>query len=62
MEKLVINCETQEETLVPLNASQVAEMKALVEANQASVVEPTVESKLQSVGLNLNDLKAALGL
>jgi single-stranded DNA-specific DHH superfamily exonuclease len=24
--------------------------------------EPTIEAKLQSVGLNLNDLKAALGI
>lgn len=38
-------------------------MEAILEAAK-DYVEPelTVEQKLQSVGLNLNDLKAALGL
>lgn len=38
--------------------------KAVVDAHDGTTVapEPTVADKLQSVGLNLEDLKAALGL
>lgn len=38
--------------------------KPIVDAHNGVLVEiePTVEQKLASVGLNLNDLKAALGL
>lgn len=38
--------------------------KAVVDAHDGTTVapEPTVADKLQSVGLNLGDLKAALGL
>ena len=47
----ISGCETQEEA------------DALIAAhNPPAPVEPTVEQKLASVGLNLNDLKTALGL
>lgn len=49
-----------------LDISSSDEEKAkLVVANHNGTIiapEPTVEEKLSSVGLNLNDLKAALGL
>lgn len=37
------------------------EVKAEID-NPTPIPEPTVEQKLASVGLNLNDLKTALGL
>ena len=41
-----------------------AKAQAVVDAHNGTTVppEPTVADKLQSVGLNLEDLKAALGL
>ena len=41
-----------------------AKAKAVVDAHNGTTVapEPTVADKLQSVGLNVEDLKAALGL
>ena len=41
-----------------------AKAKAIVDAHNGTTVtsEPTVADKLQSVGLNLEDLKTALGL
>jgi len=37
---------------------------AIVAKHNGTIVapEPTIEAKLESVGLNLNDLKAALGI
>ena len=44
------------------DCSQV-EAQAMLDAhNPSASTEPTVEEKLASVGLNLDDLKAALGL
>ncbi len=63
MKSLNINCETGEETFVNLSADEIAELEASMEqflADQA--IEPTVEQKLSSVGLSIDDLKAALGL
>lgn len=41
-----------------------AKAAAVVAAHNGTIVapEPTIQDKLASVGLNLNDLKAALGL
>jgi len=41
-----------------------AKAKTVVEAHNGTIIapEPTVADKLQSVGLNVEDLKAALGL
>lgn len=63
MKSLIVNCETGEETLVDLSAAQIAEVEArMAEALEASKVEPTIAEKLASVGLSVDDLKAALGL
>lgn len=45
------------------NDATLVELEAAIKAHKAlQEPEPTVEDKLASVGLNLNDLKAALGL
>jgi hypothetical protein len=63
MKSLVVNCETGEETLVDLSAAEIAEIEAGIEkALEQSKTEPTVVEKLASVGLSVDDLKAALGL
>jgi len=47
-----------------INEADKAKAEAVVAAHNGTTVapEPTVADKLASVGLNLNDLKAALGL
>lgn len=49
-------------TLADNNDATEAELQAAIDAHVAQFTEPTVEEKLASVGLNLDDLKAALGL
>jgi hypothetical protein len=41
-----------------------AKAKSIIEAHNGTMIgpEPTIDQKLASVGLSLNDLKAALGL
>ena len=51
-----------EVTLADNNDATEAELKAAIDAHQALFSEPTIEDKLASVGLNLADLKSALGL
>jgi hypothetical protein len=61
MKSLQINCETGEETFVDLSAAEIAEIEARIsEALAHSQIEPTIEEKLASVGLSLEELKAAL--
>jgi hypothetical protein len=61
MKSLVVNCETGEETLVDLSAAEIADIEAGIEkALEESNNEPTLEQKLASVGLSLEELKAAL--
>jgi hypothetical protein len=61
MKSLNINCETGEESLVDLSAAEVAEVEARsAEALAKLQTEPTLEQKLASVGLSLEELKAAL--
>jgi hypothetical protein len=63
MKSLNINCETGEETFVDLSADEIAQIEAKIErALKEQATEPTVEQKLASVGLSVDDLKAALGL
>lgn len=63
MQSLQINCETGEETLVDLSPAEIAEIEAgIKKALEESNTEPTVAEKLASVGLSIDDLKAALGL
>lgn len=38
------------------------ELEALLQAHDPKTVEPTINEKLASVGLSINDLKLALGL
>jgi hypothetical protein len=51
-----------EVTLADNNDATEAQLEAAINAHIAEFKEPTVEEKLTSVGLNLGDLKAALGL
>jgi tRNA A37 threonylcarbamoyladenosine modification protein TsaB len=44
------------------NDASIEELIEAVKAHKAVFVEPSVEEKLASVGLNLNDLKTALGI
>jgi hypothetical protein len=56
---------SQKKIIKPADNSTVteAELEAAIEAHIAlPEPEPTVEQKLASVGLNLDDLKVALGL
>lgn len=63
MQSLQINCETGEETFVELSAAEIAKIEAtMAEALAKQSIEPTVAEKLASVGLSVDDLKAALGL
>ena len=61
MKSLIVNCETGEETFVELTAAEIAE----VEAREAALMTdqqkiPTIAEKLASVGLSIDELKAAL--
>ncbi len=49
---------------IEIDVDDEAKAKPIVEAHNGTVIppEPTVEEKLASVGLNLSDLKQALGL
>jgi hypothetical protein len=63
MKSLNVNCETGEETFINLSSVEIAEVEARMEqALTEQAIEPTVEEKLASVGLSVDDLKAALGL
>lgn len=44
------------------NDATEAELLAAINAHQAVFPEPTIEEKLASVGLSIDDLKTALGL
>ena len=44
------------------NDATEAELKAAIDAHVAKSTEPTISEKLASVGLSVDDLKAALGL
>jgi len=50
-----------EVNLTEHNDATEAELKAAIDAHIAKSIEPTVEEKLASVGLSLDELKAALG-
>ena len=49
---------------IEIDLDDEAKAKPIIEAHNGTVIppEPTVEQKLASVGLNLTDLKTALGL
>jgi hypothetical protein len=49
---------------IEFDVKDAAKAKAIVDKHNGTVVAPelTVEQKLHSVGLNINDLKVALGL
>jgi len=44
------------------NDATEAQLQAVIDAHIAEFEELTISEKLEKVGLNLNDLKAALGL
>jgi non-homologous end joining protein Ku len=50
--------------IMPAEFSDVTEedLAAAIAAHVAKSTQPTIEEKLQSVGLSINDLKAALGV
>ena len=63
MKSLNINCETGDETLIELTADEIATIEtAMAEALAKQDIEPTIEEKLASVGLSIDELKAALGV
>ena len=63
MKSLNINCETGHETFVELTADEIATIEtAMAEALAKQDIEPTIEEKLASVGLSIDELKAALGV
>lgn len=49
---------------IEIDLDDEAKAKPIIEAHNGTVIppEPTVEEKLASVGLNLTDLKTALGI
>ncbi len=51
-----------EVNLTENNDATEAELKAAIDAHVAKDTDITIEQKLASVGLSLDDLKAALGL
>jgi hypothetical protein len=61
MQSLNINCETGEQTSIELSAQEIAEIEAkMAEALAKENIEPTIAEKLASVGLSIDELKAAL--
>lgn len=63
MKSFQINCETGEETFVDLSADEIATIEANIEqALKDQATEQTIDQKLASVGLSIDDLKSALGL
>ena len=54
--------EVLEVHLADNNDATEAELLAAINAHQAVFAEPTIEEKLASVGLSIDDLKVALGL
>lgn len=63
MKSLNIDCETGQETWVELTVDEIQAIEAkMAEALEASNIEPTIDEKLASVGLSIDDLKSALGL
>lgn len=61
MKSLNINCETGEQTLVELTADQIATVETgMAEALANQDIKPTIAEKLASVGLSIDELKAAL--
>ena len=57
------NNEIDEVGLAENNPATEAELKSAIDAHIAEPIpKPTIEQKLASVGLNLDDLKSALGL
>lgn len=63
MKSLNINCETGEQTLVELTADQIAIIETgMAEALANQDIKPTIAEKLASVGLSIDELKAALGV
>jgi hypothetical protein len=63
MHSLNYNCETGEETLIDLSAAEIAEVEARIKQDLLDrEIKPTIDQKLASVGLSLDDLKGALGL
>lgn len=63
MKSLVIDCVTGEESLIELSDEEIAKIEfEIAEAAKEINKEPTIAEKLASVGLSVDDLKAALGL
>ena len=54
MEKVIVDCSTGEQTVVPLAAEEIAEL-------EAAAAKAAAEAKLAALGLTADDLKA-LGL
>jgi hypothetical protein len=63
-EKQIVVIDEDGNLLLDIEAADEAKAEAVVAAHNGNTValEPTIEDKLASVGLNLPDLKAALGL
>lgn len=62
---LVANFEEPKAKIIkPADGSDVTEeqLEAAITAHKAIFAEPTIENKLASVGLSIDDLKSALGL
>lgn len=63
-DKFAVVVDSEGILLLDINEKNKDKAKEVVAAHNGTIVapEPTIEEKLASVGLNLDDLKAALGL
>lgn len=63
-EKFSVVVDGENNLLLDINPKDVSEAEKIVANHNGTIIPPelTIEDKLASVGLNLNDLKSALGL
>lgn len=63
-EPFAVSLDGDNNLLLDIDSKDEAKAKSIVAAHNGTTIapEPTVEQKLASVGLNLDDLKTALGL
>lgn len=63
-EKFSVVVDGENNLLLDINPKDKSEAEKIVATHNGTIVppEPTIEDKLASVGLNLNDLKSVLGL
>lgn len=62
MERIEVNCQTGEVSVIPLTEEEITEIQSRPKEEPAPVVELTPEEKLQQAGLTVEDLKRLLGL